>query len=156
MITLDMKTFLTMLAVLAAVAFVGCGDDDNGDNDAPPVADGPTTLTLDKAFTSDGDIYTFVVQVRNTGENDAVLFVLSDIWEEGLAVESIGDFGGTMADPVINDAGFEVLLDRFEPGEQRDITYRARCVESGEWRNTAAVSAQNVDPQETSVSISCP
>lgn len=152
MIALDMRTVLLALALTAAVAFAACGDDDDGGG--TPVAEGPTTLTIDKAFASDGDVFTFTLQVVNSGENAAVLFELSDTWEDGIVVESIGDLDGEEALP-IGDAGFEVQLRELEAGESRDITYRARCVQSGQWTNTATVSAQNAEPVTTSVSLSC-
>lgn len=154
MIALDMRTLLTALALTAAVAFIACGDDDGG-SDAPPTAEGPTEILLDKAFASNQGVFTFTVQVTNTGENDAVLFELSDVWEEGIAVESVGDFEGTMVEPIA-ESGFEAQLNVFEAGTTRDITYRARCVQSGQWTNTATVSGDNFESVTSSVSISCP
>jgi hypothetical protein len=156
MIAPDMRKFIAismLTAVLALVAGFACGGDDDG---GTPEPQGPTTLAVDKAFVPESDgSFTFTVQVTNTGDNAAVFFDLSDVWEEGLEVSSLGDFDGEAANP-IGDTGFDVLLDEFEAGESKDIVYKATCVQSGQWVNTTVVTADNAESASTSVSVSCP
>lgn len=156
MIALDMRKLTTFLAVAAGIiaAAASCGDD-GGDN-ATPVAGGPTSLSISKSFERGGNgEFTFTVSVSNDGDNAAVLFVLSDVWADGLEVTSLGDFGETAVEP-IDDRGFEALVDEFASGRSAEIEYQARCVRSGQWTNTATISAGNAEPATTSVSVSCP
>ena len=149
-----MRIITTALIILAlAAAAAACGDDDGG---TIPQPDGPTTLTVEKSLEREpGGELTFTVRVSNTGDNAAVGFDLSDVWQDGIAVSSLGDFSGTRVN-AIADRGFDVLLNEFAAGESAEIVYRATCARSGQWTNVATVSADNADPQTTSVSISCP
>lgn len=153
MISVEMRKLLVLAAIgaLAVAAGAACGDDGG-----PAEPSGPTTILIQKAFARDANGgFTFTVQIANQGDNSAVQVALSDVWEGGLEVTSLGDLDGITANPIM-DVGFEVLLDELKAGESKDIVYKATCSESGQWSNTAAVSAENADPESTSVSVSCP
>lgn len=150
-----MRKLLAVAVIGALVALAAaCGDDDGGATVAPS---GPTTISVQKAFAlGESGEFTFTVQIANQGENSAVQVDLSDIWADGLKVTSLGDLDGIAATMITGDVGFEVLLDELKAGESKDIVYKAECASSGQWTNTATLSAENADPATTSVSISCP
>lgn len=155
MMSIEMRTLATLAAIgaLAAAVAAGCGDDDGG---GAVVSSGPTTITIEKTFArDDGGEFTFTVRIANNGDDAAVQIALSDVWQDGIEVTSIGDLDGIAA-KAIGSAGFEVLLDELNAGESQEIVYKGSCASSGQWTNTATVSSANADPATTSVSISCP
>lgn len=146
-----MRWLLT--ASLLAVVLAACGDD--GGSDAP-TPEGPTTVSLTKTVVemSSGQ-FRFTLVVKNEGENDAVNLATSDFWEEGLVVTAIGSVEGQQP-RAIQDRGLEFILQEFGAGKSAELVYTARCRQSGEWLNAAAAGAANADPDETSVTVTCP
>lgn len=142
---------MTIGAVAAIIA--ACGDDDD---DATVAPTGPTTIAIEKTFVPEaGGGYTFTIVIANEGENSAVQVEVSDAWEDGLTVASVGDLDGATADLFPDDRGFEVQLDELKAGESKQIVYKGSCASSGQWTNAATVSSANSDPATTSVSVSC-
>jgi hypothetical protein len=79
----------------------------------------------------------------------------SDNWQEGLEVESIGSVEGKQPKG-IGDTGFEFILEEFAAGKSVEVVYTARCIESGEWENTAVSTSANSDAAEAVVTVVCP
>ena len=137
-------------AVAIVVAFAACGDD------STPSTTERTTLVVEKTFVSEGNgEFRFTLRLTNDGDVAATDVVLSDVWQEGLEITEVGDFVGQDVDRII-DIGIEILMEQFPAGESGEVVYRAVCVQSGQWTNTAVVSASNADSASDSVSVSCP
>jgi uncharacterized repeat protein (TIGR01451 family) len=148
---IDMDKGFLLLAVLGiAVVFAACGDD------SAPVAEEQTSLVVEKSFVSEGNgEFRFTLRLTNDGDAAATEVVLSDVWQEGLEITEVGDFAGREVARII-DIGIEILMEQFPAGESGEVVYRAVCVQSGQWTNTAVVSASNADSASDSVSVSCP
>lgn len=137
------------LAGLAAACSGGGGP-------AIPTAEGPTTITLEKTVVETGEgTFRFTLVLTNTGANAAVNVTTSDVWEEGLRVESVGAVDGQQPE-TIGDFGVEFTFAEFEPGRTAQMVYTAECTQSGEWDNVAVSSATNSEPAQTVVTVACP
>lgn len=143
---------LALLLILVGGLAVACGNDGG----SAPTPEGPTTLSLAKSMTQAGEgEFRFTLELINTGDNAAINVATSDVWEEGLEVTAIGEVEGQQPED-IGDFGLEFVFSEFAAGKRVEVVYTARCVESGEWENTAAASSANSEPAETSVRVSCP
>ncbi len=147
-----MRWIAAIVLPLALVYAAACADG----APPPPTPEGPTTLSLAKTMrrTQEGDLG-FTLALTNVGDNAAVNVVTSDVWEEGLEMTEVEPVEG-QEPKVIGDFGLEVIFQELQAGKSVQIRYTARCRESGEWENTAAVSSANAEPDEVSLTVVCP
>ncbi|MFQ5473552.1 MAG: hypothetical protein ACE5FA_11815 [Dehalococcoidia bacterium] len=144
------KGFFVILALGLAGVLAACGDD------SAPADDDRTSLVVEKSVASEGNgEFRFTLRLTNDGDAAATNVVFSDVWQDGLNVTEVGDFGGLVVDQIL-DIGIEILLDEFPAGESGELVYRATCVAPGQWTNAATVTASNADSASDSVSVSCP
>ncbi len=143
---------LVALAMALGGLVIACGDD--GESAPPP--EGPTTLSLDKSVleTSEGN-FRFTLVLTNEGVHAAVNVEMSDVWQRGLEVTTMGSVDGQQPED-IGDFGLEYTLREFEAGKTVEAVYTASCRESGEWDNVAVASSANAEPVEASVTVVCP
>jgi uncharacterized repeat protein (TIGR01451 family) len=147
-----LRIALAALVLFVSVLAFAC----DGDGDDAPTPEGPTTLSLEKAMVETGDgQFRFTLTLTNAGDNAALNVDTSDNWQEGLEAESIGSVEGQQP-KAIGSTGFEFILKEFAAGKSVEVVYTARCIETGEWENTAVTTSANSDASETAVTVVCP
>jgi hypothetical protein len=145
-----MRTILVILIAAGAMAaIVACGSDSATDTEDP------TSLSLEESFVVEADgEFRFTLRLVNEGDVDAVDVVLSDVWQDGLEITDVGDFDGLEATRIA-DIGVEVILERFGAREAGELVYKAKCVQTGQWANSAVVTSANAPSSSDSVSVQC-